>query len=225
MLLIVCALTGCGADKTLYREMETLQKQAAALTSGTVTMTVQFEEDGVPGEYAAALTFCKTADGSFAYCQKQFDLNEQVVFCEYSDGKRTRQWMIGRGWEELGGAQFTEEKPHRYLAMMTTPYARKLIRHIEKETDESGTRYVLSMDAGRVTKAQYADGVFEVSAQTATITFDTEGLLTGYSEDTTLKHRETGVENAYHAELLLKEHDAVKTVEEPKLREYAGFAK
>ena len=36
LLAAACVFSGCGADKTLYREMESLQKQAAALESGIV---------------------------------------------------------------------------------------------------------------------------------------------------------------------------------------------
>ena len=50
LLAAACVFSGCGADKTLYREMESLQKQAAALESGVITLTVQFEESGAPGE-------------------------------------------------------------------------------------------------------------------------------------------------------------------------------
>lgn len=225
LLAAACLFSGCGADKTLYREMESLQKQTAALKSGIITLTVQFEESGVPGEYAAELTFSQTEDGTYAYCQKQFDQNEQVVFCEYSDGKSTKQWLIGRGWEEIGSAQFTKETPHRYLQMISSPYERKMIQNIKKEEDEGGTRYILAMNASRLSKACYPDGAFTVSEQTVTLSFDPEGKMIGYSENTILKQDGSGTENSYRVDLSCKEHNAVSTIEEPKLREYFGQAK
>ena len=225
LLAAACVFSGCGADKTLYREMESLQKQAATLESGVITLTVQFEESGAPGEYAAELAFKQTENGAYAYCQKQFDQNEQIVFCEYSDGNQTKQWLVGRGWEEIGGAQFTKETPHRYLQMISSPYERKMIQSIEKEEDENGTRYILAMNASRVSKACYPDGAFTVSEQTVTLTFDTEEKLTGYSENTILKQGHSDTENSYRVDLDCKEHNAVEKIEAPQLRERFGQAK
>ena len=64
LLAAACVFSGCGADKTLYREMESLQKQAATLESGVITLTVQFEESGAPGEYAAELAFKQTENAN-----------------------------------------------------------------------------------------------------------------------------------------------------------------
>ena len=59
--------------------------------------------------------------------------------------------------------------------MISSPYERKMIQSIEKEEDENGTRYILAMNASRVSKTCYPDGAFTVSEQTVTLTFDTEG--------------------------------------------------
>ena len=133
--------------------------------------------------------------------------------------------LVGRGWEEIGGAQFTKETPHRYLQMISSPYERKMIQSIEKEEDENGTRYILAMNASRVSKACYPDGAFTVSEQTVTLTFDTEEKLTGYSENTILKQGHSDTENSYRVDLYCKEHNAVEKIEAPQLRERFGQAK
>ena len=222
LLAVSCVFSACGADRALYEEMAELQKQTAQLESGVLTLTVQFEENGIPGEYAAELIFCKTEGDAYAYCQKQFDQNDQVVFCEYSDGTKTKNWMIGRGWEEIGEAQFTKENPHRYLQMISSPYERKMIREIRKEADEGGTRYILEMNASRVSDACYPDDTFEVLEQVLTLTFDAEGKLVGYSENAILTQGDEGTQNSYRVDMTCKEQNAVTSVEEPDLRSYFG---
>ena len=71
----------------------------------------------------------------------------------------------------------------------------------------------------------YPDGAFTVSEQTVTLTFDTEGKLIGYSENTILKQGDSDTENSYRVDLYCKEHNAVEKIEAPQLRERFGQAK
>lgn len=224
-LAAVCLLSGCGVDRALYDEMEAAQRQTVNLQSGMITLTVTFEEEGVSGEYAAQLLFCKTENGTYAYCQKQFDQNEQVTFCEYSDGVKTEQWMIGRGWEELGEATFTEENPHRYLTMLSVAHEHSAIRSLEKESDEAGTLYRLALDPNRAKELYYKESEYQVVSQTVTVSFDTEGRIIGYCEETVLHNEESGCDNTYRAELTCRDHDLITEVERPQLRTQYGRAK
>ena len=218
-------MTGCGVDRELYHEMEKLQADAANLQSGMVTLTVEFEEEGFSGEYAAELVFCKTEKETYAYCQKQYDQNEQVTFCEYSDGTVTEQWMIGRGWETVENALFTKETPHRYIAMLSQAHEHGMIQTLEKESDESGTRFILELDPKKAGAHYYKDGNCEVVKQTVRVSFNPEGYVVDYCEETILRNKESGCENRYRAELVCREHNAVTSVEKPALRTRYGSVK
>lgn len=224
-LMMVCAFSGCGVDRSLYDEMAAAQRQAGQMQSGIITLTVAFEEEGVSGEYAAELLFCKTENGTYAYCQKQYDPNEQITFCEYSDGTKTEQWMIGRGWEEIGEATFTEENPHRYLTMLSTAHEHGAIQTLEKESDGSGTRYLLTLDPNRAKELYYKESGCSVVSQTVTVSFDAEGHIVGYCEETVLHNDESGCDNTYRAELTCRDHDLITEAERPQLRTQYGRAK
>ena len=223
LLAVMLFLSGCGADKTLYDELSKKQAESAA-ESGVIALQVYFSEDGTEGEYTAELTYSKTESG-YTYCQKQFDPNGQVTFCEYSDGNATEQWMIGRGWEEIGESGFTEEKPHRYIVMCTVAPEYRLVQRIEKTEDSAGVCYTASLDPGKAKEAFYKESGCDVVKQEITVSFDPEGKLAGYREETVLHNTESGCDNVYRAELSFREHNNITKVERPALRTHYGAAK
>lgn len=214
-------LAGCGADKTVYEELS--KKQAESVPeSGVIALQVYFEENGTEGEYTAELGFCKTENG-YTYCQKQFDPNGQVTFCEYSDGVTTEQWMIGRGWEEIGESGFTEEKPHRYIVMCAAAPEYRLVQKIEKTEDSAGVCYAVTLDPQKAKEAFYKESGCDVVKQEITVSFDAEGRIAGYREETVLHDPESGFDNVYRAELSWRDHNSVAKIERPALRtHYAG---
>ena len=220
---LLLLLAGCGADRSLYEELSKLQTENVP-ESGVIALQVAFSEDGTEGEYTAELTYCKTENG-YAYCQKQFDPNGQVTFCEYSDGVTAEQWMVGRGWEEIAESGFTEESPHRYLVMCTCLQEYRLIRQIEKTEDAAGVCYTLQLDPQKAKEAFYKESGCDVTKQEITVSFDSEGKISGYREETVLHNAESGYDNVYRAELSWREHGNITKVERPQLRTHYGAAK
>ena len=223
MLLVVAVLfTGCGgADAALYEEADTVLSGVQSLTGGEFALSVQYEESQGSGAYIGTFVFMRKESGALSYCQTQLDQNDQVVFCEYSDGSSVEQWMIGQGWQSLSREPYTDTELHPYLRMLSTQYERGEIREIQKQVDESGSVYTLFMDAGKMTKKQYADETSQIAVkeQTITLTVNTEGQLTAYEEQTILTDTQTQIDSSYSVTINLSKHNAVTEIQKPKLRE------
>ncbi len=211
---------GCGgADSALYEEMETVLSGVQSLTGGEMALSVSYEEPNSSGAYTGTFVFLRQESGALSYCQTQLDQNDQVVFCEYSDGEKAEQWMIGQGWRSVTHDPYTDAMLHPYLQMLSVQYERGDIRSIQKQVDESGICYTINMDADKVTNKQYKNDTATVSVkeQTIKLQVNTDGQLTSYEEDTTLT--ESQVDSSYSVRVNLSKHNGITEIKRPQLRE------
>lgn len=221
MLLCVTVLFGgCGgADAALYEEVKTVLSGVQSLTGGEFALSVSYQEPQGSGAYTGTFVFLRRESGTLSYCQTQLDQNDQVVFCEFSDGEKAEQWMIGQGWRAVSHEPYTDTMRHPYLQMLSAQYERAEIREIQKQVDASGICYTLYMDAGKVTQKQYANDTAAVSVkeQTIILQVNTDGQLTSYEENTTLT--ESQIDSSYSVHVNLAKHNGVTEVKKPQLRE------
>ena len=218
--LVLCAgLTGCSGSKE-YGEMKAAQEAVLSLTGGKLVMTAGYEKPGGSDRIVTEFVFRLTEAGTYSYCQTQFDRNNKPVYCEFSDGQKTEQWLIGKGWSDINAALYTPDEPHRYLQVLSTPLDKKAVRAITV-TDEAGNRrYDAEMDPSRLNETVYTDGASELLEETVSLLLSDAGELLCYNDEARIRDVEMDEEDYYTLEMQLSEANMVTEIARPELRGY-----
>lgn len=217
----LCAgcFTGCMAGGEEYGAVKQAQEAVSRLESGKLMVTAGCEKSSGSERIVTEFVFKRVESGNFAYCQTQYDRNNKPVYCEYSDGSKTEQWFIGKGWSELSGSLFTPEEPHRYIAMLSTPQERKAVQSVAMTPEDTNCRYDLTLDPARLNETVYADSDTEAVEEQISLLLNEAGELVCYNDDATLRDTLLGEEIRYTLEMQLSDCNSVGEVARPALRD------
>lgn len=216
----VClGITGCSAGSKDYSAIKKSQEAVRSLQSGRiiVTSTTKAKKtEIVVTEFAYKLT----ATGTYEYCQTQYDGNNKAVYCEYSDGEKAEQWLIGSGWCVIDPTVYTKDNPHRYIKLISTVFDRKAIESIEVNEQTGKKCYTIILKPDILNETVYEDSDQEVLEETVTVTTDEDDNLVYYADAARFFDQPTGQEKEFTLEMELTEPNAVSEIVKPELREY-----
>lgn len=222
LTLVLCfSLTACGSDGKKHMELKNAQDAILDLQGGKITVTSQFEGENKSDTIKTELVFKSNDSGIMTYCQTQYDQNNKPVYCEYSDGEKSEQWLVGRGWSVLDTVQYTKESPHRYNKLLATSFDKKAIDTIICDEAEAVKTYTLELDPKVLNKTTYKDADIEIVSQSVSVLVNEKNELVRYNDTSKVIDRETNNENLYILEMVLSDQNAVKEVLRPELRDYA----
>jgi hypothetical protein len=210
-------LSGCVSGKD-YRRLSDAQKSVGALKSGRITVTSSYNPAEGGSASVTEFLFRMTESGCYEYCQTQYDQNQKAVYCEYSDGAKSEQWLLGRGWSVLDSTVYTAEEPHRYLKLIATPFEKKAIDDLLVSEEDGNLRYYLTLDPSVLNRTLYRDSGVEILEEKLEVLAGSDGQLLFYCDDSRLLDKTLGEESAYRLEMQLSDLNAVTEVPRPSLK-------
>lgn len=221
MALVVCiSMAACSSDGKKHMELKNAQDTVLDLQSGKITVISQFEGENKSDTIKSELVFKTNAEGVLSYCQLQYDLSNKPVYCEYSDGKKSEQWLVGRGWSVLETAQYSKDNPHRYTKLLSTGFDKKSINSILCDEIETEKTYTMELDPKVLNQTTYKDTEIEIVSQSVTMLVNAKNELVRYNDTSKVIDKTTDTQSLYMLEMALSEQNAVKEVLRPELRDY-----
>ncbi|MEG0693058.1 MAG: hypothetical protein RR444_08250 [Oscillospiraceae bacterium] len=222
MTLALCiSMTACSSDGKKHMELKNAQDTVLNLESGKITVISQIEDDNKSDTIKSELVFKTNPDGVISYCQMQYDLNNKPVYCEFSDGEKSEQWLVGRGWSVLDTMQYTKDNPHRYTKLLSTSFDKKSIDNIICDETETAKTYTMELDPKVLNKTTYKDSGIEIISQSVTMLVNANNELVRYNDTSKVLDKSTDTQSLYMLEMALSEQNAIKEVIRPELRDYA----
>jgi len=212
-------LAGCGGSKE-YAAVKKCQEAVGELQSGRIVVTST--ASGKKSEVTVTEFIYKlTATGTYQYCQTQYDGANKAVYCEYSDGEKAEQWLIGSGWCVIDPTVYTRENPHRYVKLLSRVFPEKAVSDIQINDQGENTCYTLLFKPEVLNEALYADSGHTVEEETVTVTVNPEGLLCYYADKASFLE-ENGEKKELTVEMEVSSQNAVEEVLRPELRDYGS---
>ncbi len=223
MIFAVCvSMVACSSDGKKHMELKNAQNTILDLDSGKITVTSQFEAENKSDTIKSEFVFKTNPSGVISYCQTQYDLNNRPVYCEYSDGEKSEQWLVGRGWSVLDNTQYSKDNPHRYTKLLATSFDKKAIDSIICDETETEKTYTMELDPKVLNKTTYKDTEIEIISQSVTMLVNAKDGLVRYNDTSKVLDKSTDTQSLYMLEMALSEQNAVKEVARPELREYSA---
>lgn len=214
--MIIClSFTAC-SDSRRYDEVQTAQKKTLDLNSCRITIITDKEEESRQNKFKTEFSFKTTESGNHEYCQVQFDMADKPVYCEYSDGAMSEQWVLGKGWSRLEHVPSNKKNPHRFLKLISTPFDKKLLSEIKAEESGENRRYVISLNPDRLNEKLYKKENFEVITETLIIVLNRDGRILCYNDIANIRDKETGKDKLYKLDMMLSDYDNVKEIKKPE---------
>lgn len=214
------SFTGCIATGKEYGTVKKAQEAVGQLDSGRITVTTAWEKSGFGEHTVTEFVFRRLDSENFAYCCTQYDRNQKPILCDYSDGVKTEQWLIGKGWSDKTGALFTADQPHRYITFLSTPHERKTVRSIQTTQEDTNCRYDITLDPDRLNKTVYRDEGAEAVEEQISLLLNGAGELVCLNDDAILCDIETGEEIRYQLEMQISDRNSIGEITRPELREH-----
>lgn len=216
----VClGFSGCSGQSKEYSAIKKCQEAVLALQSGRIIVTsttVTKKTEIIVTEFAYKLT----PTGTYEYCQTQFDGNNKAVYCEYSDGEKAEQWLIGSGWCVIDPTVYTNNNPHRYIKLLSTVCDRKAVASIEKNEQEGKICYTIILKPEILNDTIYKDTDSQVKEETVTITTDGDDRILYYADAATFIDKASQSEKEFTLEMEITDQNAVSEIAKPELRDY-----
>ncbi|MFZ2538435.1 MAG: hypothetical protein WAX04_05995 [Oscillospiraceae bacterium] len=221
MILTVCiSMVACSSDGKKHMELKNAQDTILNLDSGKITVISQFEGENKSDTIKSEFVFKTNPGGVLSYCQTQYDLNNKTVYCEYSDGEKSEQWLVGRGWSVLDTTQYSKDNPHRYAKLLATSFDKKSIDSIICDETETEKTYTMELDPKVLNKTTYKDTEIEIISQSVTMLVNAKNELVRYNDTSKVLDKSTDTQSLYMLEMALSEQNAIKEVVRPELRDY-----
>lgn len=217
--MLTACLAGCRAGGKEYSAISQAMEAVRELESGRILVTAGYEKASGSDRIVTEFVFKRTDSGNYAYCQTQYDRNNKTVYCEYSDGSKTEQWLIGKGWADLPGTLFTPESPHRYIRLLSTPPERDAVAQAVMTPEDTNCRYDLTLDPEFLNRTMYADGETEVVQESVCVLLNEEGGLLCYNDDALVNDLLLDQQISYTLEMQLSEQNSIGEVTRPELRD------
>lgn len=216
----VCAgFAGCSSKTGTYGEVRKAQEAVASLESGKILVTAGYEKGGQADRTVTEFSFKLTESGNYEYCQTQFDQSNKAVYCEYSDGEKSEQWLVGSGWNSVGTTVYNKENPHRYLKLLSTPFEKKAVESC-KQTEEGNSRcYTIVLKPKKLNETVYENTDVTVKSETVRVLVDSAGIIAGYSDEAELFDQQENADCFYTLDMQLSEINAVAEITKPDLRD------
>lgn len=212
---ICLSLGGCGASKA-YDEVSAAQKAVSELDSCKITVMTDKGEQNRKSNFKTEFSFKTNESGSQQYCQIQYDMNGKPVYCEYSDGEASEQWVLGKGWSRLECVPCTKKSPHRFMKLLSTPFDKKLIDKIAEEESGENKRFVISLNPEKLNRELYQKESFEVITETLTVILNADGKILCYNDIANVRDKESKKETLYKLDMMLSDYDKVKEIAKPE---------
>ena len=217
--LFAGCMTGCAMDGGKYDAVKQAQAAVMTLSSGRLMVTAGYEKNTKSDRIVTEFIFQKLESGAYAYCQTQYDRNNKPVYCEYSDGTKTEQWLIGKGWGEMTGVLYSAESPHRYMKLLSTAYERKTVSSISMTQEDANKRYDMVLNPTRLNETVYTDGDAEALEESVSVLVGEDGGLLCYNDEARMKDHMMGEEIKYTLEIQLNQQNTVAEIQRPDLRD------
>lgn len=223
LTLAVCiSMTACSSDGKKHMEIKNAQDAILTLDSGKISVLSQMESGNKSDTIKSELVFKMNASGIMTYCQTQYDLNQKPVYCEYSNGEKTEQWLVGRGWNVLDTVQYTKEKPHRYNMLLATSFDKKAIDSIVCDEKDAAKTYTMELDPKILNTTTYKDAPIEVVSQSVSLLVNEKNELVRYCDNSKIMDKESKLESNYTLEMTLSEQNTILDVPRPEHRDYVN---
>lgn len=217
----VClGFAGCSSASGKYDEVRKAQEAVAGWSSCKALVTTSYDNSVKSSRMVNEFAFRLTSSGNYEYCQTQYDQNNKAVYCEYSDGENSEQWLIGKGWSGMGVTVYNQKNPHRYIQLLSTPFEKKAIREVAVEEQEKNIRYTVSLNPDRLNETTYKDADIEVMEETVIATLNEAGELISYEDEAKIFDKQTEQECTYSLKAQLSEINTVAEIVKPELRDY-----
>lgn len=222
MTFAVCiSVCACSSNGKKNMELQNAQSSILNLDSGKITVISQIETQDNADTIKSELIFKSNENGVLSYCQTQYDLNNKPVYCQYSDGEKCEQWLVGKGWSVLDTMQYSKDNPHRYAKLMATPFDKKAIDNIVCNETETEKTYSLELDPKVLNKTTYKNTDIEIISQSVTMLVNENDELVRYNDTSEILDKSTDSQNLYMLEMSLSDQNNIKEVNRPELRDYA----
>ena len=218
--LVMAACSGANKD---YAAVKKAQSAVRELESGRiiVTSTVKAAKTELT---VTEFTFRTTSSGGYEYFQLQYDNSSKPVYCEYSDGEKAEQWLIGSGWHVIDPAPYSREKPHRYIQLLSTACASEAVESVEISESAGSKCYTVLLKPEVLNETLYQNGEEQVQQETLTITTDSGDNLVYYADAVSFLNPETQKEREVLLEMELSEANQIGEIPRPELRDYGPTA-
>lgn len=217
--IMLLSFVGCSKGKNISN-LTSAQEALLNLLSGKISVTAQIETEGSTDSVKSEFVFMKDENGKFKFCHTQYDNQNKIIFCEFSDGDTAKQWLIGRGWNEIGAVSYNIKNPHRFLKLLSTPFEKNKVKSIEAEAQDGGTNYTITINPDKVNKTAYKDADISVISQTVTVFINDNNEILSYTDTSTILDKAQNVETLYMLSFIVSEQNSITKIECPKLREY-----
>lgn len=220
MVMAAVVSVGCSVGKGgMLSKVEDAQQSLLKLDSAKLTVSAGITSSGQNGSRRANVTttelsYLKNSSGVFEYCQSQLDSAKKLIYCEVSDGEKSEQWLLGKGWSVIEPKSYTPDNPHRFITLISNEIDKKSVSNIAKTDTDQGSLYTLTMDSARLNETTYSNTGFEVVDQSVSYLVDPDGLLISYTDIATVVDSD-GISSAYTLEVQLSEHNALKEIARP----------
>ena len=221
-LALCISMTACSSDGKRHMELKNAQDTILNLESGKITVVSQIEENNSSDTIKSELVFKTNPDGVISYCQMQYDLNNTPVYCEFSDGEKSEQWLIGVGWNVIDTTQYTKDNPHRYTQLLSTEIDEKSINTINLEETENSKAYTMELNPKALNDTIYKDSGIEIVSESVTMLVNSSNELIRYNDTTTTLDKTTDTTSLYMLEMTLSEQNTINEVTRPDLRDYTA---
>lgn len=222
-LILCCSLSGCGSDKS-YGEVNEALSSVTKLKSGRITVLSQIEPSAakVAQSIKSDLLFMEKGEG-YQYCHTQYDKSDKPTFCEYSDGEKTQQWLIGKGW---GGSEtaFTKENPHKYIALLSNTPAQAAVETIICEEQPTGKQYTITLKPDVMNDTVYKNSEMTVISEEISLLVDENGMLQSYIDKAEIEDSASKQSRKYKLQITISDSNSITEVPQPQLREYTAAA-
>lgn len=226
------SLSACNENGKDYDEIQRIQKNVAAQESGHMIISsriapVADENNAVSGKadnVTNEFTFKLNASGAVEYCQTQMDSSNKMIFCEISDGEKSEQWLLGKGWSSIDTTTYSKENPHQYIGIIINDIDKGAIGSIDKEIDGDNTVYRITMDVKKLNENHYKDANAELISHDISFTENKDGQLLRYTDDAVIAEGDTKLKNEYSLDIQMNEHNMIGEIKKPELRANAAVS-
>lgn len=219
---ICLSFAGCSAGSKEYAAVKKCQEAVRELQSGRIIVTSKTttkKTDVVVTEFAYKLT----PTGTYEYCQTQFDGNNKAIYCEYSDGEKAEQWLIGSGWCVIDPTVYTKNNPHRYIKLISTVFDQKSVSSITL-TEENGKKcYTILLKPEVLNETIYKDSDTEVKEETVTINTDGDDQIIYYADSSSMYDKANQVQKEFTLEMEISGQNEINEIIKPELRDYSAM--
>lgn len=213
-------ISGCSGSKG-YTTVKKAQEELLNLQSGRMIVSTQAVRADKSDASQTEFSFRLTASGVYEYCQMQFDRNNKAIYCEYSDGEKSEQWLVGSGWSVSEATAYTKDNPHRYLKLLSTPIDQKSIAEITEEKEGEKTRYQITLDPKHLNETAYREADLTVKEELISILISETGELLSYTDHAVMADKSTGQESEYTLDMQISDQNSVMEIKRPDLRSYS----